>query len=326
MDSKDSLAVAASNGMKVAIYHNPTVSWYAEQYKDNPGTWGYFQSDEPDQSEIPFWAGMHLQCHWADPTKPSYTNIQSINYGVSRDYVQYFIDTVNPEVLSFDFYQWYWQSRTLIENLEYYRKKALEYNIPLMSWVEVNAKTSDTTVAERRRRYSTYTNLVYGVKGIWWFTGSDIFSGGGPIKNATYYNDVKAINTEIKNLGPYLLGLTSTAVYHANIGGGVKDWTGVADPMLPIPAGNWVQISNSIPITLGMFAGLPGYEYIMITNRDITNVRSVDVTFTDAVTSVEAFDAVANTWSSLTINGSYPNQYVTQSLNQGCGKLLRIVK
>lgn len=332
MDSGGYLDLAASNNLNIGLYYDPTGPTIVNQFKNHPATWGYHQYDEPHIANPPLTdqqvAQQHLIVHWADPQKPSYTNLQSINYGITRTQVQSFVDTVHPEILSFDFYQWYWQSKTLIENLEYYRKKALEKNIPLHSWVEVDTDdwfSSETTEA-RRRRYSVNMNLVYGVKGIWWFDASRIFNQDGTIKNQTYYDDIQVINVQINNLGPYLVGLTSTAVYHANIGGGVKDWTGVTDPMVAIPASNWVQISNSIPIALGMFSGMPGYECIMIANRDITNVRSVDVTFKDAVSSVEAFDAVNNSWSSLTINGTYPNQYVTQSLDQGCGKLLRIVK
>lgn len=327
MDNAIYFDLAAQNDLQIALYYDPTTAEIANLFKNNPTNWGYFQADEPTLSEIPYWAAIHQQVRQADPTRPSYTNIQSINYGVTRSYVDYFIDTVDPEILSFDFYQWYWPWQTLIENLEYYRKQSLEHDIPLMSWVEVDTGgfLVSSTTAARRRRYSTSMNLIYGVKGIWWFTADRIYNTDGTIKNATYYNDVQAINVELNNLGRYLVELTSTAVYHAKIGGGVKDWTGPTDPMMSIPEDHLVQISDSIPITLGMFSGLPGYDYLMISNRHLTNVQSVDLTFKEFVSRVEAFDAVANTWSELTINGSYPNQYVNQSLDQGWAKLLRYV-
>jgi len=312
--------------MDVAIYKNPTDPWFAKVYKNNPGAWGYFQMDEPDQSEIPYWAEYHLQCHAADPGKPSYTNIQSINYGVSRSYVDYFCDTVNPEVLSFDYYQWKWSSYTLIENLEYYRGKALSLGVPLHSWVEARPTTTSSSNPVRRR-WSTYTNLVYGVKGIWWFTRSDILDNGGNVISGRQadYDNIKAINGELKNLGPYLVNLTSTSVYHASKTGGYKDWTGTQNPMLEIPAGFWVQIPPQA-VTLGMFSGLSGYEYMMVTNRTITTTLNPVLTVKNAITSAEIFDAVNNTWSPLTISGSYPNQSVTVSLAAADGKLIRVVK
>ena len=296
-------------------------------YEDDPRVFGYFQGSEPSESDLEYWAGYHWKCHWAAPSKPSWTDVQSINYGVSRSYIETFIEMFNPEILVFDFYQWYWWWKTLIENLEYFRKQAIANDIYLYSWVEVDADSSGGETNRRRYHYSVYMNLTYGAKGICWFTASKIFNkSNGTIANQGYYDDVQAMNVEINNLGPELLGLTSTAVYHTGMGTEAKDWTGAADPMNPIPFDNWVQIVEA-GFGLGMFENAAGDDYVMVMNRDIDAAsRTVMVQFKTEVSQVRIFDATAGTWSTMSISGSAPNQQVSFSTGAGSGKLLSVTK
>ncbi len=328
----------ADAGLKIMLKNKPSYS-FAPAYKDNPALWGYWQEDEPSPgSEFEQVGEDHLLVHWADPQHPSYTNLQSINYGIDRDDVYDFIDIVNPEVLSFDFYVWYWGIgypwKTLIENLEFYRDVALANDIPLHSWVEVDA-TGSSEVSDpesrARYRYSVYMNLTYGVKGIFWFTASKIFDkSSGTISNPGYYADVQTINQELANLGPELINLTSTAVYHTGIGTVAHDHSSSMDD---IPAGHWIQIDED-GFALGMFTDPDDDDYAMVMNRDKDDAHTATLRFpVEAVSQVKAFDAVNGTWSNLTISGSYPNQSVSLPLDGdtgtpdgGLGKLIQIMK
>jgi hypothetical protein len=134
------------------------------------------------------------------------------------------------------------------------------------------------------------------------------------------------MNVEINNLGPELLGLTSTAVYHTGIGTEAKDWTGATEPMNPIPVGNWVQIVED-GFGLGMFVNAAGDDYLMVMNRDIDAAsRTVTVQFKTEVSQVRILDAIAGTWSSLSISGAAPNQEVSFSTDAGSGKLLSVTR
>ncbi|MHC4477569.1 MAG: hypothetical protein ACYTEL_18125 [Planctomycetota bacterium] len=316
-----------SYGIQNLIYDHPTQFSTAALYENDPQVFGYFQGSEPSESDLEYWAGYHWKCHWAAPSKPSWTDVQSINYGVSRSYIDTFLEMFNPEILVFDFYQWYWWWKTLIENLEYFRKKAIANDIPLYSWVEVDADGSGGETNRRRYHYSVYMNLTYGVKGICWFTASKIFNkSDGTIANQGYYDDVQAMNVEINNLGPELLGVTSTAVYHTGIGTEAKDWTGATDPMNPIPVDDWVQIVEN-GFGLGMFENAAGDDYVMVMNRDIDVAsRTVTVQFKTEVSQVSIFDAITGTWSVMSISGSAPNQQVSFSTDAGSGKLLSVTK
>lgn len=329
----------ANAGLKVMLKNKPSYT-YAPTYKDNPALWGYWQEDEPSPgSEFEQVGQDHLLAHWADIRHPSYTNLQSINYGIDRDDVYDFIDIVNPEVLSFDFYVWYWGVsypwKSLIENLEFYREVALANDIPLHSWVEVdadgNAENAGTAENRARYRYSVYMNLTYGVKGIFWFTASKIFNKTtGTISKQGYYDDVQVINNELANLGPELINLTSTAVYHTGIGTVAYDH---AASMHGIPGGHWIQIDQN-GIALGMFTDPDGDDYAMVMNRNKDNASTATLRFpVTAVSHVKAFDALNGTWSNLSISGAYPNQSVnivldggTGSPDGGMGKLIQIIR
>lgn len=326
-------------GLSVMLKNKPSHA-FAADFKDRPGFWGYWQEDEPNPgSEFEQVGQDHLLAHWADPRHPSYTNLQSINYGIDRSDVYDFIDIVNPEVLSFDFYQWYWgigyPFKTLIENLEFYREVALANNIPLHSWVEVdadsNAENVGTAENRARYRYSVYMNLTYGVKGIFWFTASKMFNkDGGYVTKQGYYDDVQIINQEIANLGPELVQLTSTAVYHTGIGSVPYDHS---SSMNSIPGGHWIQIVED-GFALGMFTNEDGDDYAMVMNRDKNDAHTATLQFpVDPVTQVKIFDATAGTWSNLPISGVYPNQSVSVVLDPGAddpdgglGKLIEVIR
>jgi hypothetical protein len=313
-------------GIQDILYDLPTAQVVARQYENDSRVWAYFQGSEARQEyQLSFWSGFHWRCHWAAPAKPCWSDVLSINYGWDRPEVDAFIERWNPELLSFDYYEWRYP-RTLVENLEYYRNKTLENDIPLYSWVEVTTSSGAEIPIQKIRR-SVYMNLLYGVKGISWFTASSIFNkSAGTIANQNNYDRVQEMNVQIKNLGPWLLNLTSTAVYHTGIGTVTKDRSSGADAMVPVPPGHWVQIAED-GFGLGMFQNADGDDYVMVINRvytDNTSTNTATVKFTTEVTLVEAFDAVAGTWSPLSISGTTPNQQVSLSLKHGAGTLLRI--
>jgi hypothetical protein len=324
--------LAPQYGIQDILYDLPTTQVVARQYENDSRVWAYFQGSEARaEYALSFWSGFHWRCHWAAPSKPSWSDVLSINYGWDRSEVDAFIERWNPELLSFDYYEWRYP-QTLVENLEYYRKKTLEHDIPLYSWVEVTTGTgtgSSVEIPIQKIRRSVYMNLLYGVKGISWFTASNIFNKtAGTIANQNNYNRVQAMNVEIKNIGPCLLGLTSTAVYHTGIGTVTKDRSSGADAMVPVPSNHWVQIAED-SFGLGMFQNADGDDYVMVTNRVYTTdgvYRTATVTFKTEVAQVCIFDATAGTWSTLSISGSWPNQQVSFSLNAGSGKLLSVTK
>ena len=256
----------------------------------------------------------------ADPTHPAYINLLS----GGGDYLAKFMETVKPNILSYDFYQWWWGREGHFTNLEQYRAAALSADIPLFCWVEINANKemerghgdppTDNAV---KLRQSVYTNLAYGVKGIEWFTTPYVFEHG--TSNVTSAGrEVAAINKELKKIGPILVKLKSTEVFHTK----------------PVPAGTkqlpddyWLQTETE-NIVLGFFKhkDKTRTDYLMIANKDIKDKCSVVLKFIHPVLKVRKFNKLKGKWKTLSINKTVDARTVSLDLPPGDGDLLEIYR
>ena len=92
------------------------------------------------------------------------------------------------------------------------------------------------------------------------------------------YELAKKINWEIQNLGPLLLELTSTAVFHTS----------------PQPVGtNWIYEGHGglltcvgAPALLGFFDGPGKRKFLMVVNRDPMKAADIGLTFADEIVGV----------------------------------------
>jgi hypothetical protein len=307
----DKLELCRKYGLK-AMVMNATPEM-AAKHKDDPAIWGWFVRDEPQEKEFKDVAVPVAKLQEADPNHPAYVNLMAwMN-------LKAYIDTVKPRFLSYDYYQWWWGTQNQFGRLEVHRKAALEAKIPLICWVEANAdprwewgKPGATYLPDNqvKLRQSVYTALVYGVKGIQWFVESLIFehdkAGKMLPKLQPAGEDIKAINGELQALGPTLVKLTSTGVYHT-------------DPVPPggsaFPADLWVQAKGR-HLTLGLFTDEAGTSYIMVVNRDITMKRPVTLSFGRPVAEVDRFDRQTRQWVSM--------PEARMMLKAGDGELLRV--
>jgi hypothetical protein len=187
------------------------------------------------------------------------------------------MDVVQPEILSFDYYQWWWGSDRYFEKLEQFREAAVLAGVPLGSCIEVTANPGvewgDNTYLPdnaRKLRQSVYTNLAYGVKMIEWFS-SDILFEPESTRLTPAGKDVAALNAEIKALSPILAKLQSVGVYHT-------------PPLAPgtreAPKEHWVRLigeQTKAGLVMGMFLDEEGGDYLMVTNRDYHRSQSVVV-------------------------------------------------
>ena len=338
MDPDTGMQHFYGKGIGVFIYKNPTTGSFAEQYKNTPTNKGYFQYDEPSVGSFGTVASYHNACRAADPSRPSYTNLlssQGMGFGMSyNDYLEAFLTSVNPEVLSYDCYPYRYGIGNHWKSLEIARGKALNRGIPLWNWQETNQGGGTggyvgSDLNKRRLRFVTYSSLAYGVKGFSWWGISKVFNVLPNTNESSFtqrtftlgdaYNDVTAVNAEINRLGTAMVLLTSTAVYHTN---------STSDTTL-LPGNHWVQVPNSDPggLVLGMFKDAQNKDYAMIANKsDTATINNKQVTFQNtAISTVSVFNEQTGNWDGLTVQGSYPSQYIVlPSMGPGYGKLLKI--
>ena len=75
-----------------------------------------------------------------------------------------------------------------------------------------------------------------------------------------------------------------------------------------------------------MFKNEQDEDFAMVMNRDHDNSHTATVQFQEEVSEVQIFDEQTDTWSSLSITGTFPNQQVQFSMGPSYGKLLAITK
>jgi len=320
MCKSDKLELCRKYGLKALLFDaSPGL---ASQLTEDPAVWGYYIVDEPGSAEE--FRGLAAKVKTfrkVDPNHPAYINLLSSG----GDYLNSFIETVHPDILSYDYYQWWWGSGVYFAKLEEYRTAALNAGIPLICWVEANANPSaerDTPTYPpdnaQKLRQSVYTSLVYGIKGIEWFVGPLIFDNDevtGTLELTQAGKDVAAINVELKLLGPILVQLHSVDVFHT--------------PSLPsdtreLPADYWVQTEES-DLVLGMFKDSMQNDYMMVANRKIDDRRRVVLRFLQSVAIVEKFDKKESRWINLPLSKSEKYQFVEFIIAPGDGELLKVM-
>lgn len=166
---------------------------------------------------------MDFRPNWAVPYKR-----WNMTY---ETYFERFLDEVHPCVLLNCHYPVMRDGGTrpmYYANIEYFRKKALDYDIGLMGFVMItahsfpgNAQIDYREPSESDIRWMAYTYLAYGAQGLWyynWRISDERFrtaivdsAAGRPTR---YFPIVAGLNREIAAIGPILMHLRSTGVYH----------------------------------------------------------------------------------------------------------------
>ena len=270
----DGLDVLADAGLR-GMVHGATPD-IARRIARHPALWGYHLRDEPyPESQFVDLAQRVAELRTIDPDHPGFVNMLSTTGHFLREYLR----LVQPEILSFDYYQWWWGSDRYFEKLEQFRDAALAAGVPLGSCVEATANPgagheqrahlADNAV---RLRQSVYTNLAYGVKSIEWFSQAHVFEPASLELSATG-RDVAALNAELAHVGPVLAGLRSIDVHHTR----------------PLPLGTrtapteyWVRLigePSRAGLVLGALEDDAGTDYLLVANRDIHAPQSVTMRF-----------------------------------------------
>jgi len=310
------LDLCAKHGMKVLV--DPASPEIAARAARHPAAWGYYLKDEPQAGEFEAWVQQVGAVRKADPGHPTWINLLSS----AGDYLTSFIDTVHPEILSYDYYQWWWGTQRHFPCLEEHRAAALRAGIPLICWIEVNAGSAEWNNDApappdnlEKLRESVYTSLAYGVKGVEWFTASKMFDAKTS-KLKPCGKDVTTINAELKQLGPVLVELESADVFHT--------------PPVPaqtreLPPGYRMQ-TRTHDLVLGVLKhrAEPASDYLMVANREIHRGRWVVLRLARAVREVAKLEKPAGRWQPLPLTKAGRDAVVEFIIGPGDGELLRV--
>jgi hypothetical protein len=287
MCKPDKLELCRKHGLKTLLFD--ATPELAARLRDDASVWGYCLQDEPGDERFPALAKAVAAFREADPNHPAYINLGW------KPCPRTFVETVRPQVLSYDEYWWWWKG-DYFPMLEEFRDVSRSAGIPLLCWVEANTGP-DSEVGKglihppdnpQKLRYSVYCALAYGVKGLQWFVDRLIFDGA---KLTPSGNDVAAINAELKRLGPVLMGLRSLDVYHCST-------EPVPKNTRMLPHHHWIQTATPETL-LGTFKDAEGTDYVMVVNRKVDKDQPAVVRFARAITNVERFDKQKGLWTKL---------------------------
>jgi hypothetical protein len=294
----------------------------ARRLAGNPAIFGYFLHDEPkDESVITGLAPAYQALREAAPSRLVYVNL-----AVGPKNLYALIRILHPQMISYDWYQWWYgkpanekrRQAAFYATLERYRAAALQEGVPLLTWVEASSNSgagkgvAGSSPAENGvcLRQSVYSNLAYGSKGIQWFNAKLVFKRGSPELSACGL-DVAALNAEIGKLGPTLLQLRSTEVFH----------TAPAPASAKVPSDNAAVRSATPDLIIGLFQHERerGRIYAMVVNKGIIQAQDAALELKPAAKSVRRLDKQTGKWVPLAAGAA-----LKLSLAPGDGELLEI--
>jgi hypothetical protein len=257
-----------------------------EAMPDGPACWGYLLRDEPSTALYPELRQRVDRVRAERPGKLGYINLFP-NYATPQqlaakdydEYVRRFLDEVNPDVLSMDYYPHFRSDADgrdgYCVNLETFRKESMRAGIPFWNFFNTMPYGPQTDPTEAQLRWQAYTSVAYGAKGVLYFCywtpeGGEFPKGGAIIRvdgtKTRHYEEAKRLNTVLKNFGPTLMQLTSTGVLRI----------APAADLAKTLAGSPVKALGKSPedppldLLLGTFKHADGRRAVMINNYSAT--------------------------------------------------------
>ncbi len=191
---------------------------------------GYYVWDEPYLPQLELCGRLTELYRSADPDHMAFSCILP-SYGEYRwpstypAYVDSYLRTVRPEVLSLDYYPFLFQTdiattSDLYRDMGYMRKKSLEYGIPYWHYFQAIQNGQPLTVPQIQVQMAV--GLTYGVKGLSYYTSQYSLTDVNGHPTAAYAA-LKAVNTRVKNIGNLLYGKTNAALYHTGLAASYND-------------------------------------------------------------------------------------------------------
>ncbi|MCC6487118.1 MAG: beta-galactosidase [Candidatus Hydrogenedentes bacterium] len=303
---------------------------------DHPTCWGYLLRDEPNAADFPALRTMVDKVRAERPGRlayinlfPNYASEKQLGTPTYEEHVRRFVDEVDVDVLSMDHYPIFKPEKDgrdgYCETLSVMREHSLRKGLPFWNFFNTMPYGPHTDPTESQLRWQIYTSLAYGAKGVlyfcYWTPQGGEFPKGGAIITAEgrptrHYEQAKRINREIKNLGPTLMQLTSTAVIRM---------TEENDPLSvlsgsPIADIQRADVDPPNDYLIGVFSHKDGRRAVLLNNYRFAFTAWPTVVFDAPVDLVREVDP--NTGQEVPVVDDSPLMEGTQlSLDAGAGRL-----
>ena len=307
--------------------------------RNNPALYGYHVRDEPSAAEFSGLGQLvdylrerdpdHLARINLFPIGPAPATLGAPNYDT---YVNQFVSTVQPALLSYDHYSFTTTGDEggYLQNLGIISQKAKSAGIPFMNIVQAAGWGNMRIPTNNEERFLAYTTLAYGAQGICYYTWStwapDPEIQGGIVNSdgTPNYSTIKSTNQEfvaiakqyqpLNSIGTYLKGYSSGHLPPGTTllpGDSPFDITSVSNNRT---YNHWDPLKG---VLLGLFdedgATVADATYALLVNLDYTASKTYTVTGSE---NLSVFDATTGVWTATGHN------YATLDLLPGGGKLV----
>jgi hypothetical protein len=199
-------------------------------------------------------------------------------------------------------------------NLGLIRNAALDANLPFLNIIQASTiEPAWRLVNADELRWLVYTTAAYGGRGISYFLYWGPLHYGGLYQDGARTPlalDAAELNSELAVLGPELMKLSSTAVYHT----GPVPVGGVA-----LPSDSPVQFDGPGQFVLGLFSE----KAFMVVNRDYRKPSVASLVLPEGVRALREFDRTSGKWVTYTFVDSSRKARV--ALKAGDGRLMKMV-
>jgi hypothetical protein len=295
------------------------------EVRNHPAVYGYYLRDEPSASFFPGLATVGSVVKELHPGVwpyinlfPNYAEASQLGTKTYDEYLEKFIETCQPPVLSYDHYALFEGGSMRGEyfaNLESVRRAAVKHKLPFWQIVGSLGCLNYREPSMTDMRFQVFTSLAYGARGLAYFKYFTPAVGnfrGGPIDQFGHetpmWHVMQHINLQVGKLAPTLLQLTSDRVYHFG----------------SVPAGCAGPDDKSLvkampgPMLVGDFTHTDGSRYILIVNKDFNGSVVGSPQFREAVSKLQLVS---------TLDGSlipYEGEYTW--IAPGQGVLIKITR
>jgi hypothetical protein len=276
-------------------------------YRKHPALLGYFLTDEPAADAFGGLAEVAAAINKLDPDHlvyinlfPNYATTDQLKSASYEQYLDQYLRTVSPAVLSYDHYPFL----TAGDRPEYYANldsvqraaSATKPKTPFWQIVLSVQHGGYRKMTEDELRLQAMQSLVYGAQGLvyftYWLPGDSSFQWSNAIMNrdgtdGPLYEPVKRVNAEVRKVATWLYGAQVTDTYQTGqVAAGARALTN------EVP----VSVTGGGDLSIGLFRDNKGYVYVMIANRNYRAATAPTVTLDAGKSLVEILDQRTNKW------------------------------
>ncbi|WP_329366662.1 hypothetical protein OG896_17945 [Streptomyces sp. NBC_00669] len=274
-------------------------------YARHPSFAGLSLYDEPGTDRFPTVGALTGIVRTATPGLLPYANINRGNGAHYTRFVQSYLDTVKPALISFDRYPFLTEGldTDYFETWAIVRKAAMAAGVPAWTYIQSAGFNGHVTPTAAQMSWQVNVSLAYGCKGIQYFTywTPDPARGEGYTQalitadgeRTPLYDAATALNTGwLQPVGRQLKPLVSESVQHLNDAPAPTGTT-------PFAPGAHLTSATGDPAILGVFKGATddGTRHLLVVNRDPDSSATLRIGLNaSTVEAVSRFDPSTATY------------------------------